>query len=195
MLKLSSLKTAGLAMFFAAGGFAGTQVSQSAELKGFVYQCPERQGMCFWHKAVFDPPKGWLENEAWTNRYKAAVLFPKGDQSRDKPMMYVRAHHGDKDQTIENYAAGAQERWRTKVADTVIEPLPDVERPGKPTIKVFLYKNPSTPDQAFELTAFMKDIDAKNPGETYFFQAVLIAPNAKVLEKAKPAFMDVLKRL
>jgi len=168
---------------------------RAADLKGFVYPCPERQGMCFWHKAVFDPPKGWMENESWTQRYKAAVLFPAGGQGRDKPMMYVRAHQGDKDQTIESYAAGAQDRWRKRVPDTVIESLPDVERPGKQAIKLFLYKNPSVPDQAFELTAFMKDADNNNPDAIFFLQAVLVAPNSKELEKARPAFMEVLKRL
>ena len=167
-----------------------------AELKGFVYPCEEK--MCFWHKAVFAPPKGWREDEAWTRRYKAAVLFPESGASRSDPMIYVRAHVGQRDLDIADYVRGAQERWKQERPDSTIEPQPDVVRPGKPTLKVFLYRNPSTPDQAFELTAFTKDNNTApntNPADMYFFQAVLIAPSMRALEKAKPAFLDILGRL
>lgn len=167
-----------------------------AELKGFVYPCAEK--MCFWHKAVFAPPKGWREDEAWTRRYKAAVLFPESGASRSDPMIYVRAHSGQRDLDIADYVRSAQERWKKELPDSTIEPQPDVVRPGKPTLKVFLYRNPSTPDQAFELTAFTKDNNTApntNPADMYFFQAVLIAPSMSALEKAKPAFLDLLGRL
>lgn len=170
----------------------------AAELQGYVYKCPDREGMCYWHKASVSPPKGWREDEAWTQRYKALVMFPSGDKSRSKPMMYVRAHHGDRELKIEDYIGTAQQRWKQRVPDSTIAAQPDVERAGKPTLKVFLYKNPSIPEQAFELTAFMKDIsNAPNTSQAdmYFFQAVLVAPNAKELEKAKPAFYELLGRL
>lgn len=164
-----------------------------AELKGFVYPCAEK--MCFWHKAVFATPKGWREDEGWTRRYKAAVLFPESGATRSDPMMYVRAHFGQRDLGIDEYVRGAQERWKQQNPASTIEPQADVVRPGKPTLKVFLYRNPSTPEQAFELTAFMKDNNTApdtNPADMYFFQAVLIAPSLSALEKAKPAFLDLL---
>ncbi len=151
--------------------------------------------MCFWHKAVVAAPKGWTEDEAWTQRYRALTLFPNGRKTKNDPMMYVRAHHGDKELSIEQYVAVAQERWKKRVPDSTIEPQPDLVRAGKPTLKVFLYKNPSVPEQAFELTAFMKDVDQANPKETYFFQAVLVSPSMSELEKAKAAFYDLLGRL
>lgn len=173
---------------------AGTP-AVAAELKGYVWICPEKKEMCYWHKAVVAPPKGWAEDESWTQRYKAVVMFPNGDKSRSKPVMYVRAHAGDKDLSIDTYVRVAQERWQKKVTDNTIEPLADLPRAGKPTFKVYLYKNPSQPDQAFELTAFMKDTDNAHPEQPYFFQVVLSAPNKVLLDKAKAAFYDVLGRL
>ncbi|CAN0508632.1 unnamed protein product, partial [Phaeothamnion confervicola] len=135
------------------------QPAAAAQLKGYAWICPEKKEMCYWHKAVVAPPKGWTEDEAWTQRYKSLMMFPNGDRSRSKPVMYVRAHAGDKDLGIDAYIAVAQERWMKKVTDSTIEPLADFPRAGKPAFKVFLYKNPSQADQAFELTAFLKDTD------------------------------------
>ena len=167
----------------------------AAKLQGYMWLCGENKQMCWWHKAVVTPPKGWIEDEAWTQRYKSVVLFQNGDKSRSKPVMYVRAHSGDKDLDLQKYISVAQERWSKKVADSVIEPLADFERADKPGLKVFLYKNPSQPDQAFELTAFMKDVDAAHPQQTYFFQVVLSSPTLEALEAAKPAFYELLGNL
>jgi hypothetical protein len=167
----------------------------AAEVKGYAWVCSETKQICTWHKAVVAPPKGWAEDEAWTQRYKSVVMFPNGDKSRSKPVMYVRAHAGEKDLGIDTYISVAQERWKKKVTGSTIEPLPDVARAGKPTFKVFLYKNPSQPEQTFELTAFMKDTDNAHPEQPYFFQVVLSSPNKVQLDNAKAAFYDVLGRL
>jgi hypothetical protein len=167
----------------------------AAKLQGYMLLGADNRGMSWWHKAVVVPPKGWVEDEAWTQRYKALVLFRNGDKSRSKPVMYVRAHSGDKDLALEKYIAVAQERWSKKVPDSVIEPLTDFERAGKQGLKVFLYKNPSQPEQAFELTAFMKDVDESHPQQTYFFQVVLASPTMQALDDAKPAFYELLGNL
>ena len=168
---------------------------QAASLKGYATPCSEKKEICTWHKAVVAPPKGWSEDEAWTQRYRAMVMFPNGNRSKSKPVMYVRAHAGDPKLELGEYIGVAQQRWKQRVPDTTIEPLADVVRSGKPTLKVFLYRNPSQRDQAFELTAFAKDTDAEHPESTYFFQIVLSAPSMDALEKAKAAFYDVLARL
>ncbi len=186
--------TAVLAIATAASVLLLAPATEAAKLQGFAWMCQEKQ-LCHWHKAIVAPPKGWSEDESWTTRYKSMVMFPNGDKSRSKPVMYVRAHAGEADLPIENYASVAQVRWKKNLPDTTIEALPDFPRAGKPTIKVFLYKNPSQPDQAFELTAFLKDTDEANPKQHYFFQVVLSAPNRAQLDKAKSAFYDVLKRL
>lgn len=172
-----------------------TSNASAAELQGYVWLCAERKEMCWWHKAIVEPPNGWIEDVAWTKRYQAMVMFPDGDHSNSKPIMYVRTHNGDKNQSLDEYVSVAQQRWQAKVTDSTIEPLADFVRENKPTFKVYLYKNPSQVEQAFELTAFMKDVDAKHPEQTYFFQIVLSSPSMEEVEKAKPAFFDLLKRL
>lgn len=187
----------GLRILFCSLGLmmaAGPDAS-AAELQGYAWFCAETKQMCWWHKAIVDPPKGWAEDKAWTKRYQAVVMFPDGKNDRSKPVMYVRTHNGDKNLSLEEYISVAQERWKTKVTDSIIEPLPDFTREAKPSLKVYLYKNPSQQDQEFELTAFMKDVDVKHPEQTYFFQIVMSSSSIEEIEKAKPAFFDVLKRL
>jgi hypothetical protein len=167
----------------------------AASLKGFMWMCAEGNQLCYWHKAVVTPPKGWIEDETWSRRYKAMVMFLDGDKSKSKPLMYVRAHVGDKELDLDKYVSVAQEDWKHEVPDSTIEPLSDFERRDKPTFKVYLYRNPSQPDQAFELTAFTKDIDVANPQNTFFFQIVLSSPDMAQIEAAKPAFYDLLERL
>jgi hypothetical protein len=169
--------------------------SGAAGLKGFVWMCEEGKQLCFWHKAIVTPPKGWVEDEAWTRRYQAMVMFPDGNKSKSTPVMYVRAHVGEKDLDLEKYVSAAQEGWKHQVPDCTIEALSDFERRDKPTFKVYLYKNPSEPDHAFELTAFTKDVDVANPQNTFFFQIVLSSPDMAQIETAKPAFYDLLARL
>ncbi len=171
------------------------QAGAAAELKGYALHCPEKNQICFWHKAIVAPPRGWIEDEAWTQRYQAAVYFENGDKSSSKPVMYLRAHAGDRELALDKYIAVAQERWKDRLEDTTIEPLADFTRKDKPGFKVFLYKNPAQPDQAFELTAFTKDTDAAHPGQTYFFQAVLSSPSMEELERTKAAFYELLANL
>lgn len=169
----------------------------ASELKGYAWLCGENEGitrLCFWHKAVVTPPKGWIEDEAWTMRYQTVVLFENGDKSTAKPVMYLRTHHGDAALSLEKYISTAQERWLKGLPDSTIEPLADFERKGQPSFKVFLYKNPSQADQAFELTAFMKGVDSAHPDQTYFFQIVLSSPSVRELERTKSAFYELLAK-
>src|SRR5262249_19724291 len=102
-----------------------SRAAVAAQLQGFVWICGEKQQLCYWHKVVVAGPKGWTEDEAWTMRYKAKVMFPNGDKSKSKPVMYVRAHHGEKDLGLDKYVAVAQERWKKRLPDSTIEALPD----------------------------------------------------------------------
>lgn len=147
-----------------------------------------------WYKSLVKAPKGWVANEEWTDRYERVFLFENGDMSRKKPVMYVRAHPGE-DGAIEQYIEVAQKRWLEKMKDCTIKPEPDLERPGKPPIKIYLYNNPSATDQSFELTAFVKDKSPQYPDGTFYFQIVLSAPSMKELERTRAAFMEVLGNL
>ncbi len=108
--------------------------------------------------------------------------------------MDVRAHLAEA-MPLATYIKVAQERWLAKLKDSTIEPLADVPRPGTEPIKVFLYKNPSQADQAYELTAFIKDRDSKKPESIVFLQVVLAAPTQDVLDAARPAFFEMLSNL
>lgn len=167
----------------------------AARIKGYARDCPETKELCVWHKAVVTPPKGWIEDETWTQRFQRIVFFENGDQSSSNPVMYLRAHRGDKALALDDYIQVAQKRWKEKLEESSIEALPDFERKGKPAFKVFLYRNPAVADQAFELTAFTKDADAEHPKETYFFQAVLSSPSKEGLERVKAAFYELLGNL
>jgi hypothetical protein len=188
---LSVLCLANCAVFLPPGAAA-------AELKGYAWICGENEGVnriCFWHKAAVTPPKGWIEDEAWTMRHQAVMLFENGDKSKAKPVMYVRTHNGDGALSLEHYITVAQERWLKRVPDCSIASLPNFERKDQPSFKIFLYKNPSQPEHAFELTAFMKDVDSAHPDETYFFQIVLSSPSMEELQRTKPAFYELLAKI
>jgi hypothetical protein len=114
---------------------ATSAASRAAEIQGYMVIC--EKVTCPWHKAVFQPPEGWVEDESWTQQYRAVVLFP-GSNDRTKPVMYVRTHHGEADLALGPYVDVAQKRWKENVPDTSIEPLADFARAGKPTFKVYL---------------------------------------------------------
>lgn len=176
-------------------GCAAAAHASAAQLKGYATQCAEKQQLCVWLKAAVTPPKGWIEVEDWSYRYQALVLFENGDQSADKPLMYLRAEPAGKNETLEKYIEDAEKYWKTRHRDSTIERLADFERQNKPTFKVFLYRNPSNPEQAFELTAFTQDVDAAHPERTYVFQGVLVSPSKEELERTKAAFYELLANL
>jgi hypothetical protein len=166
----------------------------AAELKFYGVVCPEKQQICVWPKAVVTPPKGWIEAD-WSDRYKQLVLFENGDRSTDKPLIYLRTVFSGKNETLGKYIEAVEKSWKQMSRDSAIERLADFERKNKPAFKVFLYRNPSNPEQAFELTAFTQDVDAANPKRTYNFQAVLVSPDKKELERTKAAFYELLANL
>ena len=53
----------------------------AAQIKGYARNCPETKELCVWHKAVVTPPKGWIEDETWTQRYRRIAFFENGEQS------------------------------------------------------------------------------------------------------------------
>lgn len=176
---------------FAATCLAGP--ASAARLLGHLEVCGKQ--MCPWYESRVEPPKGWEKDVGWTRRYKAVFMFPGGDQSKEASVMYVRAHQGEPRMAIEDYIRGAQEKWRGKVAGATIEALEDVKREGKPGFKVYFYRNPSSEEQGYELTAFMKDTSPDFKDATFYFQVVLSSPSQAELDKAKPAFYELLNGL
>jgi hypothetical protein len=149
---------------------------------------------------VVMPPKGWIEAEDWSYRYKSLVLFENGDRSADKPMMYLQVEPAWKDETLEKFIENVEKKWKSGNRDSTIVRLADFERKNKPSFKVFLYRNPSNPEQAFELTAFTQDVDAarldaRHPERIYDIQGVLVSPDKEGLERTKAAFYELLANL
>lgn len=178
----------------AALAFATSVATTASDLDGILVPCGENR-MCPWVKTKAEAPKGWVEDKEWTERYQSVFFFEGGDQGKDKPVIYVRTHLANASIELGPYIADAQKQWRGSHKQTKIEPQADITRAGKPAFKVFLYKNPTVKDQAFELTAFTKDTDPSHGNATYFQQAVLIAPTQAVLDAARPAFEELLGRL
>jgi hypothetical protein len=135
---LGALCLAGCAAFPPSGAAA-------AEIKGCAWLCGESNRICFWHMAVVTPPKGWVQDEAWTIRHQAAVLFENGDKSAKKPVMYLRTHSGDGSLSLERYISVAHERWLKHLPDSSIVPLADFKRKGQPPFKVFLHLSQTKP--------------------------------------------------
>ncbi|MGE3247780.1 MAG: hypothetical protein AB7F96_09525 [Beijerinckiaceae bacterium] len=180
-----------VALFVAMAALAGAGV-RAAEVKPQYYIRGNQTGV--WYKSSVKLPKGWVENTAWSQRYERVVLFENGDNSSAKPFMYVRVHPGP-EIALETYIRTAQQRWLARLKDTTIEQLPDVANAGASPIKLYLYRNPSAPSQAFELTAFMKDAAGRHGGKPMFFQIVLAAPTQSELDRARPALMELLRNL
>lgn len=168
-------------------------IASASELDGILVPCGK--GMCPWVKTKAAPPEGWVEDKEWTERYQAVFFFENDDHSPEKPLIYVRSHLGEAKVSLDAYVEGAQSSWKSSHKRSKIEPEADVTRDGKPTFKVFLYKNPDVKEQAFELTAFTKDTDPSHGNATYFQQAVLVAPTMAALDAARPAFKALLGRL
>jgi hypothetical protein len=168
--------------------------ASAAELKGYANVCPEKQQICAWLKAVVTPPKGWIEDEDWGFRYRNLFLFENDDHSASKPAMYLTTYP-EKGETLEQFIEVVQKSWKGHHKERTIEKLADFERKNKPSFKVFLFRNRANPEQAFELTAFTHEVDAAHPERTYFFEAVLISPNKKELERTKGAFYELLANL
>ena len=114
------------ALFYAVLPGAG-----GTEVKSYDWECSEAKQVCSWREAVVMPPKGWIEDEGWTRHYQALVLFENGDKSVKKPVMFLRAHNGDGELTLEEYIGVTQDRLKKRAGDTSIEPLPDFKRAGQ----------------------------------------------------------------
>ena len=126
-------------------GCAAAVHASAAELKGYAVPCPEKHQICFWGKPAVTPPKGWIEDEDWSNRYHALFLFENGDNSTDKPVMYIHAEAPRKGDTLEQFIEAGQKDWKARQKDRSIEKLADFERKNKPSFKVFLYRESFNP--------------------------------------------------
>ncbi len=170
-----------------------TAIGHAASIQGHIVDCGGK--LCPWFQATADAPKGWEADEKEGERHRVAIYFPEGANDPAKGDISGKTAHDWEKQPLEDFISGAQKEWLKENPTSTVERLEDLKREGKPTVQLYLYRNPSQPKQAFELTAFVKDKDDAHPAADYFFQAVLSAPSMQAIDDARPAFMDLLKRL
>lgn len=165
----------------------------ATRIQGHLVDCGGK--MCPWFQAIVDAPKGWGLDKDESLRHRVAIYFPEGPDDPAKGVMYIKAAREWEKQPLDGFIAGAQEEWLKVNPTSKVERLEDVRRDGKPAIQLYLYRNPSQPRQAFELTAFVKISDNSYQEANYFLQAVLSAPSMQAIDAARPAFMELLQRL
>jgi hypothetical protein len=167
----------------------------AAEIQKLMQPCPQQQKLCPWFKAVVAPPPSWTEDKEFGSSHFITALFPdKAELGPDEPLIYAQASlHRDR-QTLEQNIAQNQGIWRQKEPRANITPLPDVARgAGKAPFKVFLYENPTHPQQAFETIAFT--LEKEPDGSHYIITIVDTASNRKAIDASHDAFLAVLRQL
>jgi hypothetical protein len=149
--------------------------------------------LCPWFEATVVAPKGWRLDKAQTSTNRIAIFTPT--QAIEKSLIYIKTTYDPAGQSLTDFVDTAQKRWLATDSLAGIEQLAEMKREGKPPILLYLYTNPSRPRQAFELTAFVKDMDPAQRDQYFFFQAVLLAPTKEAVEAAKSAFLELLRVL
>jgi hypothetical protein len=195
MTRISTGRTS-LAAALALSAFACLSQSAPAsagEIQRYMVDCGGK--MCPWFEAVVTPPKGWVISKNETHINRVTLMFPGAKVDYSGAVMYVKTSFDGDNQPLADFIATAQKRWKASHADFTAEKQADVKRGGKPDGTVFLYKNPSMPQQAFELTAFVKDVDPAHKDQNFVFQVVLTAPSMQGIDANKAAFYEMLRGL
>ncbi len=178
---------------FAFAGLIQTAPASAGEIRRNMADCGGKA--CPWFEAAVTPPKGWTISKNETHINRVALMFPGAKVDYSGAVMYVKTTFDGDNQALADFIATAQKRWKASHADFTAEKLADFKRDGKPDCTVYLYKNPSMPQQAFELTAFVKDTDPAHKDQNFVFQAVMTAPAMKMIEENKAAFYELLRGL
>ena len=180
-----------LAQVFAAQVF--TTPAQAAEIKRFTEICQNK--LCQWFLAHVPAPAGWTTNLNYSRANKMLTFLPaKRSIGPDDPLIYIRTSQNGGASTLDQFAETSNSRWRGMVQNAQIERLPDLERgAGKGAWRVYRYVNPGREDQAHELLAFGEHV--KDGRSKFFHMVVLTASELSTVEKARPAFLNLVKRL
>ena len=143
---------------------------------------------------ILTPPKGWVEEKEASKENRVQMLVPRGKDFHSAPaLLYVKiSHRRDKQQSVEEFVANSQKRWREEVTDTKIEKLADVARTsGQPAYLSYRYENPSRPQQRFEAVSF--GIDSDKDGNDYFVMVAVTGKDKKAIDRAMTAYNTFLK--
>ncbi len=186
-LGAASLLVLVLAAFGTAGG-------ASAEVKKLMSMCPG-QKLCAWFQSTAAPPKGWVEDKDAGAQNHLTILLPdKDDVDFNDPMIYVQTSYEPGTATLEAIIAVNQAQWRSEEPKGSIAPIGTAPRAGgEAPFKLFLYRNPDKPKQAFEAIAY--GFTTTPNGERYFLTVVDTAANQAAIDKSSDDFHAVLRGL
>ena len=184
-------RMSGLAFTAAAALTCLWPIGASAEIRKMMTMC-EGQKLCPWLQSSVAPPKGWVVDKAQGEQHFVTMLVPdKKEIGEDDPLIYVQTSFHRDQQTLDANIKMNQDLWRKSEPDVRITPLGTVARgAGKEPFQVFLYENPTHPQQAFEKMAFASE---KQPdGSHYIVTVVDTAGNRKAIDDSSAAFQAVL---
>ena len=174
-----------LAAVLSAGG-------AQAEVQKFIRSCDGK--LCPYYRIALTPPDGWVIDEGATKKNDVQIIVPKGKTFGNAPaLIYVQVfYHRDKQQSLANFAETSNERWRARVKDAKISPLPAIERAnGKPGFLRFAFENPGKAQQAYEVGAF--GIDSDKDGNEFVLDFVMTGLNKSALDNAEKDYIAFLK--
>jgi hypothetical protein len=184
-------RMSGLALIAAAAFASLSPMSASAEIRKMAVIC-EGQKLCPWFQSSVVPPKGWVEDKAMGAQHFVTMLVPDKKQlGPEDPFIYVQTSYHRDQQTLDENVKMNQDIWRKSEPKVRITPLGTAARgAGKEPFQVFLYENPTHPQQAFEKMAFTSE---KQPdGSHYIVTVVDTAGNRKAIDDSSAAFQAVL---
>jgi hypothetical protein len=189
MFKSMRPRALGLA---AAAAFAGlASPLSSAEIQKMMVLCQGGK-LCPWFQARVAPPKGWIEDKDEGAKHFVAMFLPdKTDVGENDPMIYVQTSYHRDQQTLAENVKMNQDLWRKsepKARITALAPAP--RGAGKEPFQVFLYENPSRPEQAFEKMAY--GLEPLPDGGHYILTVADTASTRKAIDDSSEAFQAIL---
>jgi hypothetical protein len=191
MLCSYSSKTFGVTAFLLAMTCLIAVPPASAEVRKMMKICDGK--LCPVFLPQLSVPQGWTVDTAASSKMDVIVLVPRGyDYARAEAVIYARAFHNHKKDTVDKRVAESNRDWMAKVKGARITPLGTVAG-SKPGIQfqVFEYINPGQAHQAAEIVAFGEDTDKE--GNLYGVQVVLTALSEEALSRNKGNLLGILE--
>ena len=122
--------------------------------------------ICPWFKISAAPPPNWVEDSEYGDPRQMTVF---GIPNQELPFIYVSASEVGADSRLAKNVARNQSSWLAEHPDSRFRPLGATGQ-----FSVYEVKNPSVPQQPYELMAFtQRTFTIRDRSYTLFIQAVL----------------------
>jgi len=163
----------------------------SADVRKMMVMCPG-QKLCAWYQSTVKAPKGWVEDKTLGEQHLVTMFTPdKPELGPADPLIYVQTSPHLGPQTLDENIKKNQDLWRKSEPQARITPMGTVARGGgKEPFQVFLYENPTRPQQAFEKIAFA--LEKQPEGGVYILTVVDTASTRRAIDESNDAFLAVL---